>query len=100
MNIYAAFWRIAIESSPMRLTMTLFVCLVVINSDTTAWDLSPALLPGASNFTMTIYGAPSTPPDLEALIKFIKAKGLGQALLPTDLFSSSLTTNLLYVLGT
>ena len=37
---------------------------------------------GASNFTMTIYGAPSTPADLKALIQFMKNEGLGQGLDP------------------
>lgn len=49
---------------------------------TAVYDLKPTLLPGASNFTMTIYGAPSAPADLEALIQFMKNAGMGQGLDP------------------
>ena len=48
----------------------------------TQWDLTPLLIPGASNFTTTIYGAPSDPPTLQALIRFMQSNQLGQGLDP------------------
>ncbi len=46
------------------------------------WDLSPMLLPHATNFTMTIYGAPSDAEDLAPFISFMKANAIGEGFDP------------------
>jgi hypothetical protein len=47
-----------------------------------SWDMTPVLLPGAPDFVMTLYGAPSTAADLAPLLDFVAAHGLTQGLDP------------------
>jgi hypothetical protein len=44
--------------------------------------MSPVLLPGADDFVMTLYGAPSVAADLAPLLSFVASRGLAQGLDP------------------
>ena len=46
------------------------------------WNLKPVLLPGAKDFVMTLYGAPSNAADLAPLLNFIQRYNLTQGLDP------------------
>ncbi len=60
-----------------------------VDSAAGVWDLSPVLLPHATNFTMTIYGAPSDAADLAPFIEFMKENAIGEGFDPGPSVESS-----------